>query len=346
MYRILFVEDDNTILFSLKQYKLWKNSEFQIAKTAENSKEALELLEKESFDLMITDIRMPMVDGLECIRRMRSRGDKTPVVLASAYTDFKYAKEGIRLGAWDFIEKPYTEKKLAEALKIAGRNLRKQIQDHENSLDLYSFVNKKKLEDIAEKLLMLDEQSGKILVSLSKELKINYREEPQKAALLLKMILEELWWHIVEKCKWITILDVPRLEIRSEMYDLDFHQGLTELTGIIERYSLNKQDKQINRICGILAANRADPAITDILERELGLTRDYISRMFRAKVGIPISQYITLLRMECAKNQLKKTDAKVYEVSEMLGYQTTDYFTRLFKSYTGYTPMQYRKLFY
>jgi len=344
MYRILFVEDDRTILFLIRQYKLWKNSEFQISKTAENGKEALELLEKESFDLVITDIRMPMVDGLECIRRMRSRGDKTPVLLASTYTDFKYAKEGIRLGALDFIEKPYTEKKLAEALELAGRNLLEQMHTHGEVLDLYACISKVKLEDMTEKLLMMDARIEQIMSSFSRELKMEYQEEPQNAALLLEMALEELWKQIIGKYEWVAVLETPRLKIRSEMYEDDFHQSFRELAGIIEKYSLVKQDKQTNRICRILVMNRADPAVTDILEEELSLTKDYISRIFRTKIGIPISQYTTMLRMEYAKNQLKETDAKIYEISEILGYQTTDYFTRLFKKYTGYTPMQYRKL--
>jgi len=344
MYRILLVENDRTMISLINQYELWKNSEFQISKTAENGEQALELLEKETFDLVITDISMPIINGLECVRRMRSRGDKTPVLLVSTYIDFKVAKESVRLGALDFIEKPYTEGKLAEALGFAERYLLEQIHTHEHPLDLYGCVSKVKLEDAAEKLLKMDELAGEIMVSLSVELKTEYREEPQKAALLLKMALEELWRQIANKYEWLTIMETPRLEIRSEMYEDDFHQSFTELTGIIEKYALDKQDKQTNRICRILVTNRADPAVTDILEQELGLTKDYISRIFRNRIGIPISQYITMLRMEYAKNQLRETDAKIYEISNMLGYQTTDYFTRLFKSYMGYTPMQYRKL--
>lgn len=346
MYRILFVEKDIIIILLIKQYKLWQNSKFQIAGTAETGKEALELLEKESFDLVIADIQLPLLDGLGFIRQMRSRGDETPVLLASTYMDFKYAKEGIRLGALDFIEKPYTEEKLSETLEIAEEKITVLARAYENSQELYAFISRKKLEIVSEKLLMLKEESGELLFSLSDKLRAGYPEEPWKVAHLLEMLLNELWKHIIHKFKWVAILEEPGLKIRNEEYQRDFHKGFTELTGIIEKYSLHKQDKQTSRICNILAMHRADPAVTDILEQELGLTKDYISRIFRTKMGIPISQYITMLRMEYAKKQLMNTDDKVYEISEMLGYQTTDYFTRLFKSYSGYSPVQYRKLLY
>lgn len=344
MYRILFVEDDSVITYIVKKYKLWEYSEFQIAQTAENGKEALEYLDSDSFDLVITDIRMPLIDGLECIRRMRARGDKTLVLLASTYTDFKYAKEGIRLGALDFIEKPFTEEKLAEGLALAHKSLMEQISTHENSLDLYSCVRKKRMEEIAERLFLMDEEAGEELLSISRELKQTYEKEPSKAVLLLNLIMQDIWKQMIQKYEWISFLEEPGLEITQEAYDSDFHKSLTEITAIIDKYSLYKQDNQVNKICGILVANRSNPAVTDILEEELGLTKDYIGRLFHAKVGITISQYITMLKMEYAKSQLAKTNAKVYEISERLGYQTTDYFTRLFKGYTGYTPAQYRKI--
>lgn len=344
MYRILFTEADRAITRFVRQYPLWKNSEFQISKAAASKKEAFEFIQQETFDLMIADIQMLTMDGLELIRRMQRRDCVIPILLASSYMDFKYAKAGIRLGVLDFIEKPYSEKKLAEALDFAAGKIREQQQVHEFYPDLYACISRGKLEDIAVKLLDLDEKAADEMVSLGCKLKLQYPEEPEKAALLLKTALEELWHRIIGEYEWVAALETPKLEIRRESYEGDFYQSFTELTGIIEKYALDRQDVQTNRICRVLALNRGDPAVTDILETEMKLTKDYISRIFRARIGVPISQYITMLRMEWAKNQLTVTDKKVYEISIMLGYQTTDYFTRLFKSCTGYTPMQYRKL--
>jgi len=344
MYRILFVEDDSAITFMVKKYSLWNTCKFQITKTAENGKEALEDLAKDSFDLVIMDIRMPLIDGLECMRRMRDGGDKTLVLLASTYTDFKYAKEGLRLGALDFIEKPYTQEKLAESLRLAYDKLQEISNVHETSLNLYSYVSRNRIEGIANRLFLLDEKVANDLLLLNRELKRNYEKEPSKAAILLTLVMQDIWKQMVRKHDWISLLEDPQLKISNETYDSDFYKSLTSLIEIIEKYSLNKQDYQIDKICSLLVANCSNPGVTDILEQELGLTKDYISRLFHAKVGITVSQYTTMLKMEYAKKQFEKTNAKVYEISEMLGYQTTDYFTRLFKDYTGYTPTQYRKL--
>ena len=83
--------------------------------------------------------------------------------------------------------------------------------------------------------------------------------------------------------------------------------------------------------------------IQEYLEQQLDLSRDYMGKRFRRRTGVTISDYCMRMRMEKAKGMLRGTNKKVYEISEELGYATVDYFTKLFKNYTGYTPAGYRK---
>ncbi len=85
--------------------------------------EALEQLDKERFDLIVTDIRMPFIDGLELLRELRRRGIQTPVILVSAYGEFEYAREGLVLGAFDYIVKPFCEEQLNAVLSRAAQSL-------------------------------------------------------------------------------------------------------------------------------------------------------------------------------------------------------------------------------
>ncbi len=119
MYRVLFVDDDEAIGFLVARYRIWKTAGFELADFAYNGREALEKLSAGGFDLIITDIRMPVMNGLDLLRRIREKGYPAIVILASTYQDFTYAKEGIRLGAVEYLEKPYSEEKVAEALRLA-----------------------------------------------------------------------------------------------------------------------------------------------------------------------------------------------------------------------------------
>ena len=66
-------------------------------------------------------------------------------------------------------------------------------------------------------------------------------------------------------------------------------------------------------------------------------------KLFKNKIGITLNEYSTILKMEYGKKLLSGSNKKVYEISEELGYSTIDYFSKLFKNYTGFTPVQYRK---
>ena len=105
MYKILIVDDEkierNGIRFLLKKLNL----EFEIAE-AVNGVDALEKLEKEDFDILLTDVKMPFMDGIELIDHVVKEKKKLRTVIFSGCNEFDYAKKAIRLGVVDYILKP------------------------------------------------------------------------------------------------------------------------------------------------------------------------------------------------------------------------------------------------
>jgi len=70
---------------------------------AEDGQEALEEIDKTSFDVILLDLRMPGIDGMETLRRLRARGNNTPVVVVTAHGEVPHAVEAMKLGAVDFL---------------------------------------------------------------------------------------------------------------------------------------------------------------------------------------------------------------------------------------------------
>lgn len=116
MYRVLIVEDELALRLICKKMKAWSECDFTIAGEASNGVEALKLLEKESYDLIFSDIRMPFIDGMELLRKLKGKGDTTPFVFVSSYSDFEYARDGLVLGAFDYLLKPIDDQKLRDLL--------------------------------------------------------------------------------------------------------------------------------------------------------------------------------------------------------------------------------------
>jgi two-component system C4-dicarboxylate transport response regulator DctD len=86
---------------------------------AENGKKALEFLKINSYDVVLSDLRMPELDGLALLNSLRLAGNDIPFVLLSGAEDLKAIKEALRLGAFDFVEKPVSQEELLKVMTQA-----------------------------------------------------------------------------------------------------------------------------------------------------------------------------------------------------------------------------------
>ena len=97
-------------------YRFWQESGSCLKAETGSGEEALNLLKKDYFDLVITDLRMMAGEGILLAEAMKRQGCTASLVLSGSLCSFESAREGMRLGALDFIPKPVTERKLSEAL--------------------------------------------------------------------------------------------------------------------------------------------------------------------------------------------------------------------------------------
>lgn len=103
--KILIVEDEEHLLKSLEVF-LKNETKYQIL-NASNGKEALKVLDKHNIDLILTDLKMPEMDGIELLKYVQNKKLDIPVIVMTAYKSLETAIETIRLGGYDYMVKPY-----------------------------------------------------------------------------------------------------------------------------------------------------------------------------------------------------------------------------------------------
>ncbi|AZP03646.1 response regulator transcription factor [Jeotgalibaca ciconiae] len=128
MNKILIIEDDLNHLELYKSFLL--QSQFKVV-TAQNGKEALEILDKQAVDLIITDVMMPEMDGYEFSGLLREAGDETPILMITAKDTFEDKKKGFRIGIDDYMVKPIDVNEMV--LRVEALLRRAKIL-HENEL--------------------------------------------------------------------------------------------------------------------------------------------------------------------------------------------------------------------
>jgi two-component system, response regulator YesN len=148
-----------------------------------------------------------------------------------------------------------------------------------------------------------------------------------------------------------TGLSLP--DMIQEIYRQDHAADLMELVlGYLEQMTLymakrhkNKNSATIKKIKELIAAKYMENLTVARISEEIFLSPNYISLMFKKETGESVTEYLTKVRMEAAKELLLDKDLKILDISEMVGYENATYFSTVFKKYTGLHPQKYRSLY-
>ncbi len=120
MAHVLIVDDERSMREFLEIFMTKKGHEVTVA---ENGKVAIETLKEEEFDLIFTDLRMPEVDGITVLKEAKTLWPDTQVIVLTAYSSTETAIEAMKLGAYDYISKPF---KVGEAGVVVDKALEKR----------------------------------------------------------------------------------------------------------------------------------------------------------------------------------------------------------------------------
>lgn len=111
MWQLIIIDDEPKIRAGLRDFFPWHELGFEVTADFGNGEQALTWVQSHHVDVVLTDIRMPLMDGIELCRRLRSLSEPPQVILLSSYTDFTYCRQALQYGVFDYISKPtkYTE---------------------------------------------------------------------------------------------------------------------------------------------------------------------------------------------------------------------------------------------
>lgn len=123
MYQVLIADDERAIRNGLQMILDWRGLGFEIAASAQDGEEALEIITRNKIDLLLADIRMPGLDGLSLAEKIQELKPSTHVILISGYRDFEYARRAVSLGVHDYLLKPVDDNALQELLVKIGAEL-------------------------------------------------------------------------------------------------------------------------------------------------------------------------------------------------------------------------------
>ena len=129
MYTIVIADDEAELRQALVRRINWKEVGFEVVGEAENGAEALELVEKLEPDLLLTDVRMPFMSGIELARAVREIRPNIQIAFLSGFDDFTYAQQAIQYNIISYLLKPISSKELTEELKKIKQKIDVKFQE-------------------------------------------------------------------------------------------------------------------------------------------------------------------------------------------------------------------------
>lgn len=345
--RVLIVDDDAIVCEGLSKEINWEGMNAKVVGEARNGQKALELVLSEKPDLIISDIKMPVMDGLELCKHVYQLTTDVSIFLLSAYEDFSYAQSAMQYGVKEYIIKPIDCEKLNHLIEkiknlsfvlekkqityefFCSNDLQKNIINNlkSNNQDFFVnlfenvFTNINNFTDLTRECCM---NLINILYDCMEEIGFNHKACIQsKERVISEFILIK------------NVADIKNFTKKLYFEVLQFRVYKKD----------NHSDSLLAVIKNIIDENFSNPDMNvSYIAQKLNFSANYISNIFNQVAGINISTYITNIRVEKSMLLLKDPAVKINDISTIIGYGDSHYYAKVFKKYSGLTPSEYRNI--
>lgn len=163
MYKVLIVDDEEFDREGLKRFLNWGELGFEIAGMAKSAGEAMEICEKKRVDIVLTDIVMPEMNGLEMLNEIKKINPEIKAVILSGYEVFQYARESIRLGAYEYLLKPVQFNELKKAFIDMHEILEKEEEFKKEKNKYRDVLKEQFLNNLAKGVYSNYQQVGRLM---------------------------------------------------------------------------------------------------------------------------------------------------------------------------------------
>ncbi|GEN56148.1 hypothetical protein GCM10012290_06980 [Halolactibacillus alkaliphilus] len=337
MYRVMIVDDWEIFLTQLKRKADWEGLGFTIVHEASNGKEALNYLLTHPVDVVITDIRMPEMDGIDLLKAIRANHLNTHVIFLSEYEDFQYAKQAIHYQITDYLIKPVQANELTTRLQTLKSEL--------NQRDTIETTTDQNIVEALIRDIQLKKSPQPVIESFIMDTTAKVGGDRQRVFDDYRSLTETLKNKLLQIYPWLSrFLVYPEMTNEEKLEDL--HKALINVIDgftqpIHTLYYSALHQVLIEKVCSFALASDEKFTIKTIAD-SLFVNKNYLADTFKKETGITLGDYLTKVKIKRAQVLLQTTQLKLYEISDQLGYRHPEYFSRVFKKETGLTPQTYR----
>ncbi len=330
MYKLLIADDEKIVRESVCELINWASLDIEITACCRNGLEALDAIIDTAPDIVITDIKMPGIDGLELINKIYSLDSRIQFIILTGYPEFEYARRALQYGVQEYLLKPVSEDSIIKAVRKALKSL---------SVSNNPLVGQLVARFIEDRNALDCDNARKLLDRFF----LHYTDADELRTIGLNLIIE-LHTHF-GPFNYKTALSqfTEKLLLETDCTALSelIKNQVLELLFTSDKSDISISDKVKDYVLQYL--NDETLTLKYIAENLLFINVNYLSRTFVKQTGEKFSCYLNRTRIEKAKKLLLRRDnLHIHEIADAVGFgNNPQYFSQVFKKYTGLTPTQF-----
>lgn len=365
MYTLLIADDEaderTLIRFLLNDF----GDVFHVLE-AQNGRDALELLTNHHVDVLLSDIQMPFINGIELVSQIKEQNPDIEVLFFSGYDDFTYVKAALSLKAVNYILKPVDPTEFHKLLtEIVSRLDSHKIEyaKSEQYIEAHFHDTARKIPAESSSHTSIDDTTSLILHNIETAIKMKQAEQltqqvhdlldqytdlPNISHIYIRHVCTTLLKMLISVLP--TQSDEDLQNIAKEVYSF---RHFSDIIKMIEYYlslavstfeqEQNAPNYAIYQVEQYIRLHYSEDLTLNTLADLVYLNPNYLSNVFAQVTGCTLNKYIKQIRMEKAQELLLNTNMKVTDISQTVGYSNTSYFCKTFQKMFGTTPERFRQ---
>lgn len=359
MLKVLIVDNEEIICKGLSVLIPWDEYGFQDPEFSFDGTDGLSKLEETPYDLLITDLRMPGLDGIDLCREARKVRPELEIIIISGYSDFHSAQLAFDYRVLGYLLKPIDDQKLASLVQQVAR---KKANASKDELHFYEgFVPNGEItqncpislsENLSQAIACEDPDAA--LECVNQFIGSIYQQKPQKNARLA--LCFQFLKPLMDMLSGINVNLLAFLEPEKTIQEYcdaaclsDLSQQLASLIQNVHQHldarRMTRSQKTVDEICEFIQQHYSEKLTVSYLASYFHLTPAYLGRLFKKEKNVSLHQFIHTCRIEKAKHLIASSDMGLGHISASVGYADLSNFYSQFKKATALTPDQYRELF-
>ncbi len=347
LYRLYIVDDEPSVIEGLGLLIDWFAAGFTICGSSDNGENAWNDILRYRPHVILTDIRMPNMDGLTLIEKARSAGCDVRFVILSGYGNFEYAQKALHNKVRHFLLKPLNREEIEEIfddLKMEMDAAYGEDSAHNNAATAQSAR-----EDVARALELMDKQA---LLDATKPLFSSQNNGAKEFVTMSykRFISQRLMDDILYDC--FTLLesrnigcDVLLKQLTEKWYPAQevFLKVMSDALSLLIAERKKESKPHLYDVRDYILANLTEDITVKSLSEQFFLDSNYLGNAFRKQFNQSIKDFINQQRINKAIALMEGTEKTVNEIALECGYNNYNHFYKMFERFSGTVPSQYKR---